>query len=464
MPLSEEAKKVMDLLEVGNVFLTGGAGVGKSYTTKEVIAAYGILHKNVAVLASTGIAAVHVGGQTLHSFMKFGIAKVLPELMESKLYPHQKKALRTIIGNLDLLVIDEISMVSAGVTEMIAYRLDQFAFNGRILVVGDFLQLPPVRKKDEERRLMFQFKISESEQDESFGYAFESPKWEAFAFEKVELEEVKRTSDETFIKYLHDVRSGVCDMGVKRFIAGLVSNRLSKELAEKCTILYATNKKVREFNEARLTATEEPIHEIAAKVSIQSSTEGVEKRVESYLENLPIEKNLRIKVGAPVLFTTNTELFRNGQRGVVTAIVNTKEEYTITVRIDGGGEVTVEQGSYELAHYDFEEDKDGGVEVKQNIIAKITQFPLRLAWSLTIHKSQGMSIDNIAVSIDEIFEKSQFYVAISRATSVEGLTLLSRKNEAALDAWVERMIVVDEKVLEFYRNYPKPKRKLKALF
>lgn len=461
--MGEDAKRLIDILQHENVFLTGGAGVGKSYATKEVVAFYEKLDKNVAVLASTGIAAVHVGGQTLHSFMKFGIAKILPELVDTKLYPHQRKALKSMIANLDLLVIDEISMVSAGVMEMLHYRLEQFGFRGRMLVVGDFLQLPPVRKKDEEQRLMFQYKIDSSEQDAYFGYAFESPYWAEFSFEMVELEDVKRTSDAEFIRYLHDVRSGVCDRGVKAFILSLVSRRLTKELAFKSTVLYATNRKVKAFNESRLVATEEPIFDIEAKVSIQSSTEGIERRVDQYIENLPIERTLRIKVGAPVLFTTNTEQFRNGQRGVVTAIVNEKEEYAITVRIDGGGEVTVEQGSYELTHYDFEEDKKGTVEIKQSVIAKITQFPIRLAWSLTIHKSQGMSIDNIAVSIDEIFEKSQFYVAISRATSTEGLTLLSRKDDAALEAWIEKMIMVDEKVLAFYRNYTKPPKQW-ALF
>ena len=461
--MGEDAKRLIDILQHENVFLTGGAGVGKSYTTREVIAFYEKLGKNVAVLASTGIAAVHIGGQTLHSFMKYGIAKILPELVEMKLYPHQRKALKAMIANLDLLVIDEISMVSAGVMEMIHYRLEQFGFHGRILVVGDFLQLPPVRKADEEKRLMFQFGIEEHERDAYFGYAFESTHWDAFGFEMVELDEVKRTSDEAFIRYLHHVRGGVCDCGVKEFIRSHVTGRLTKELAFKSTILYATNRKVKAFNESRLTADLEPIHDIEAKVSIQSSAEGVEKRVEQYLENLPIERTLRIKVGAPVLFTTNTEQFRNGQRGLVTSIVNGEEGYTITVAIDGGGEVSVERSDYELTHYDYEQDKEGGVEVKPSVIAKITQFPIRLAWSLTIHKSQGMSIDNIAVSIDEIFEKSQFYVAISRATSPEGLTLLSRKSEAALETWIDRMIMVDEKVLSFYQNYTKPQKQL-ALF
>jgi ATP-dependent exoDNAse (exonuclease V) alpha subunit len=459
VPISDAAKQVIDLLEHDHVFLTGGAGVGKSYTTKEVIAFYEKLGKNVAVLASTGIAAVHLGGQTLHSFLKFGIAKILPELIETKLYPHQRKALKSIVAHLDLLVIDEISMVSAGVMAMVRYRLEQFGFRGRVLVVGDFLQLPPVRKSDEERRLMFQFSIDESEKERYFGYAFESEAWGAFGFETVELEEVKRTDDATFIRYLHDVRNGVCDRGVKAFIASLATGKLTKELAENSTLLYATNHKVREFNESRLCAGSEPIFDIAAKVSIQSSGEGVERRVEQYIENLPVERTLRLKVGAPVLFTTNTEQFRNGQRGVVTAIENGKEGYAIAVRIDGGGEVNVEQSDYELTHYDFEKDKEGKVAVTQNVIAKVIQFPLRLAWSLTIHKSQGMSIDRIAVSIDEIFEKSQFYVAISRATSPEGLTLLSRKSPEALEAWIERMIMVDEKVLGFYRNDTKAKVK-----
>lgn len=452
---NEDLKKVIEALENSNVFLTGGAGVGKSYTTKEVISFYKKLDKNVLALASTGIAAVHIGGQTLHSFFKLGISKILPELIESTLYPAQKKELKSIISNLDLLIIDEISMVSSGVMEMIEYRLNQFGFNGRVLVVGDFLQLPPVRKNNEEKRLMVQYAIKEEEQERYFGYAFDSLSWGNFVFKKIELTTVKRTNDIEFISYLHNIRNGACDIGVKTFIGSITSNRLDKETAYKSTILYATNKKVKEYNEARLLALDEPLFEMDAKIEVLAKSKDIDKKIDTYIENLPIERVLKIKVGAPILFTTNTEEFKNGQRGVVAKILNDKDGYKIVILTDTKKKVVLAQYPFELSHYEFEEKNDKTIQVKQNTLAKIKQFPIKLAWSLTIHKSQGMSIDNIAVFIDEIFEKSQFYVAISRATSVNGLLLLSKKDKSWLDGWIEKMISVDEKVIDFYINYHK---------
>jgi ATP-dependent exoDNAse (exonuclease V) alpha subunit len=256
--VNQDSKEILSILEHHNVFLTGGAGVGKSYTTKEIIQAYEKLNLNVVALASTGIASVHIGGQTVHSFFKLGISKVVEEMIDIKLYPQQRKLLKNIISNLHLLIIDEISMISASVMDMIFFRLKQFGFKGKVMVVGDFLQLPPVQKNDDILKLQEVYNIQDEDIDKYFGYAFMSDSWKKFNFYKYELTTVKRTTNKEFIKYLEDIRYGICKDEIKQFIHSIVTNRLTKQVANSSTLLYATNHKVKTFNHQRLQSNPNP--------------------------------------------------------------------------------------------------------------------------------------------------------------------------------------------------------------
>ncbi|MEA2091651.1 MAG: AAA family ATPase, partial [Campylobacterota bacterium] len=173
-----------------NIFLTGGAGVGKTTITREIIEHFEAEAKKVAKLASTGMAATLIDGQTLHSFLDLGIASNVDELEKNgKL--EVKKKIKKLISSMDLIVIDEISMVSDTLLDMIKLRLTQADFSGCVLVVGDFLQLPPVVRGGGEVK-----------------FAFESDSWAEFEFEKVELTHIYRTDDKEFIELLGSVRDG----------------------------------------------------------------------------------------------------------------------------------------------------------------------------------------------------------------------------------------------------------------
>jgi len=453
---SEAAESVLKALRDGSVFLTGGAGVGKSYTTREVIDYYITAGRNVAVLASTGIAAVAIGGQTVHSFFKLGIAKILPELEASTLRPHHKKELTKLIPKLDLVIIDEISMISAGVFEAIEHRLNQFGFLGDLLVVGDFLQLPPVRRADEENRLMFQFKLPEEERERYFGYAYASPAWERCNFQMLELKEVKRTEDETFIRMLHAVRYGEREGGVKAYLHGMV--KPLREHDKQSTLLFAVNARVDQYNSHRLADSPHPIEKLQARIELlEPHNEFLDKQVASYINALPVEEILSLRLEAPILFTINTPNYCNGERGVVEKIYEDEERGQIVkVKKSDGNCVEVEPFTFEMMRHEVD-DED---EIAHKTVAKITQFPLRLAWAMTIHKSQGMSINKLDIAIDEIFERAQFYVALSRATDPSGVSLLSARPAHQLERWMDRMIMADPNVVAYYRNYrAKPRQR-----
>ena len=210
---------VLEALKHSNVFLTGGAGVGKSYITNEVISDYHRRGKQVVALGSTGVSAVNIGGFTVHSFFVFGIASNFEELAAHD--RHAKKRLsdlKKVLKATDLIVIDEVSMVSADLMDMIAYRLNHYGYLGKILFVGDFYQLPPIQKNTSASHL-FSDRL----------YAFESSAWEAFGLTIIELTQMKRTQDAEFTYILDKVRRGICDDEVTLICSGCGIPRCPKK-------------------------------------------------------------------------------------------------------------------------------------------------------------------------------------------------------------------------------------------
>lgn len=203
-------EQILEILSHSNVFLTGGGGVGKSYLTASIIRHYKENFKNVIILGSTGISAVSLGGVSLHSFFKFGYCKDYEELRRFDYHQKDKLSkLRSMLDACDLLVIDEISMVSSNLMEMIRYRLLTSKFKGRALIVGDFYQLPPVQKEQNENRLF------------NFLYAFNSSAWEEMKFTNVELLISKRTNDLKFYEILSRLRVGELDDEIMSYIESL---------------------------------------------------------------------------------------------------------------------------------------------------------------------------------------------------------------------------------------------------
>ena len=412
-------------LSLNNIFLSGGAGVGKSYLTQKIIELFHQEAQTVVPLGSTGISAVNINGYTLHSFFLFGIASSLEELrVQDKKRGSRLRELKKIIENLDLLIIDEISMVSADLMDMIYYRLERMNFNGKVLVVGDFYQLPPIVKKQEENRLF----------DKSF-YAFESSAWDKFNFEAVILEEIKRTKDIEFANILSYIRKGELTQDVKSYLLSLHQNNFTA--GDDVTYLFGRNLEVERMNKEKLALVDS--NEMLYYWQIEKIKSVNDKRIDSWAKALPVVESLHLKVGAPVIFTVNRwGQFVNGQKGVVVGV----ELEQITVRTNDKDIV--------LSRHEFELTELNSDTLESEVVATLEQFPIKLAYAITIHKSQGMSLASLVCNVDNLFAPGQFYVAISRA--VDPILLKLEYNRGDLNSYLERVIVKNEQVDNFYKE------------
>ena len=383
-----------------NVFLTGGAGTGKSYTTKCIIENFYKSGKNVVALGSTGISAVNIGGITLHSFFRFGRINDINELAKhDKTQRNELKELYKVLSKLDLIIIDEISMVRSSTFEMVAYRLRMGGFKGALLVVGDFYQLEPVVSRDEKG------------QNSLFGgfYAWQSMAWSDMSFVNFMLTKPKRTSDLGFFSILERIRVGVCDDEVMGFLA----SRVEQNPPANALRLFGTNAKVDALNEERLNMLKTPLFHVEA--AIKASQSVSETELKSWLAGINIAKVLELKVGAEVIICANKRgSYYNGERAEVLEL----KEDGIIVRKHNDELCSIEPVCLELNAY-----ADEGGNVAKQVLASFVQYPLRLAYAITIHKSQGMSLDDYICDVNDIFASGQLYVALSRAKSAKGLFL-----------------------------------------
>lgn len=410
-------KNIINLLESNkNVFLTGGAGVGKTTTTLNIIKHFESEAKKVAKLASTGMAATLLGGQTLHSFFDLGIANNIQEL-ELKKKKDIKKKIKKIISNISLIVIDEISMVSDTLFEMVYFRLQQANFQGTLLVVGDFLQLPPIQK------------------NKSVSFAFESPVWKSAQFHTIELTHIYRTDNAAFIHLLQNIRFGFVDESIHNHL-----NQYIKPLPENLsefTFLFGKNNSASQHNIQQLNFLDGELFIKEAQI-IKHKNTVKDKEIEQFLNDARIEKELAIKIGTPVLFTRNAWNYFNGERG---KIINIDQEYLYIQKKDGK---IIKLEQIQQSKYIWNEQKiNDQIELVEEAIFSIYQYPIKPAFAITIHKSQGMSIEDLIIQTNEIFSPSQFYVAISRSSNPYRLNLIAPQKQ-----W-SQLIYVHQKALKF---------------
>lgn len=416
---------VLEKLKSQNVFLTGGGGVGKTHTAMEIISEQRRKKQSVVVLASTGIAAVNIGGQTVHSFFKFGVSNNLEELALWDKKNKNLPALYELLKKLDLLVIDEVSMLGAGLFGMIAFRLNRAGFSGRVLALGDFCQLPPV--KAPVQTSLFDGGV----------YAFESLAWKEFDFAVIELEQIRRTKDAQFAGVLNKIRKARLDDEVLAYLFGLARNKPLS--TREYTNLYGTNKEVSAFNRLKLEQINAPFARFGADVELSPHTPR--EAMLAWLKTLPIEQDLYVKVGASVLFTVNKAgEFYNGQQGVITGFVDEN-----IVILSGGQEIILSRYEFVMSEYDFSASTPQEIE-----LAFCRQFPIKVAFAITIHKSQGMGIENLICNIDNIFTPSQFYVALSRGISPQ--TLILRRALPITREYLRSIVRVNDAVLRFYED------------
>jgi ATP-dependent DNA helicase PIF1 len=403
--LSPEQEHALELLRSGeNVFLTGGAGSGKSYLIRHFM---GELNpKQTPILASTGAAAVLLGGRTFHSFFGLGIMEGgVDATYERASKDHRlMKRLKDVEG----VIIDEISMIP-GAALMLAEALSQKARDSklpwggmRVICVGDFAQLPPVTRTGQR------------------DWAFRNEVWQRSGFQICQLSHNQRIQENDFLDVLSDVRYGKITPRVFDFLSDKVRPHDEEDPG---TRLFGRRDMSENFNQKKLGEINE------LEVVIDSIYLGSEKYIETLTKMAPVPQKLILKIGARVIFLQNDPQKRwiNGTRGVVAKI----EADKITVKKDQGREVNVEKTTFSL------QDAEG------NVNATVIQFPLNLAYATTIHKSQGATLDDLWCDLRSLWEPGQAYVALSRLRSADGLKLVG---------WNPRSIIVDPKVLEFYKD------------
>lgn len=401
--LSLEQASALELLRSGeNVFLTGGAGSGKSFLIRHFMK--DIDSKEMPILASTGAAAVLLGGRTFHSFFGLGIMEGGPDATYER--ASKDKRLLARLRKVEGVIIDEISMIP-GQALMIAEALSQRARDSklpwggmRVIAVGDFAQLPPVTQTGQR------------------DWCFMNEVWRQSGFQSVMLSHNQRVSDNLFLDILSDVRHGLVTERVRDFLNDHIQTHDEDHPG---TRLFPRKIHAEKFNQKKLDELSEE------EVTIDSIYFGSEKHIEILMKTAPVPLKLVLKLGCRVMFLQNDPQKRwvNGTRGVVTDIELDK----IIVKKDNGREVQVDKSSFAL------QDAEG------NIMASVIQFPLTLAYATTIHKSQGATLDDLWCDLSSLWEPGHAYVALSRLRSAEGLHLI---------AWNPRSIIVDPKVLDFY--------------
>lgn len=394
--LQEEA---LDILKLGkNVFLTGAAGSGKTYVLNKYITYLKRHQVQTAVTASTGIAATHLQGMTIHSWSGIGVKDRLDEKELDKLSSNER--IRKHYETTRVLIIDEISMLHPHQLEMvdgIAKNIlkNDLPFGGmQVVLCGDFFQLPPV---------------SSSAASEKY-FAFECAAWENSDFHVCYLHEQHRQGDDPLLDILNDIRSGTAGEHTK--VPLRTRYKKEPQSAVKPTKLYSRNINVDTINESELLGI------TSEEKSFSMTTKGHSSLIEGLKKTCLAPEELHIKVGAEVMFIKNDPYgdYVNGTRGVVTGFAKTTQGWPIVKTCDGKNITAYPE------EWKFE---DNG-----KIRAIISQVPLRLAWAITIHKSQGMTLDAVEVDLGDTFEPGMGYVALSRVRRLDGLKLMNLNDMA----------------------------------
>ena len=414
---NERQKIALHYMNLGyNIFITGGGGVGKSYVLKKFISEQNALNKNIIVTAPTGIAALNLDGVTAHRAFKIPIKPLVSV--------RKPKAVDIVIES-DIIILDEISIC----------RLDVFDYISRIIldendrrkkytrrrpiqfiVSGDFFQLPPV-VSDNDRYIL------ELAYDQQFGkgFAFQSVYWKQFKFISIALNQVIRQQDAMFIDNLNNLRLGI-ENSLNYF-----EMYSSPDEMKDAILVCGSNRKVAEKNQFELNKIKEKI--VTYTAEIDGDLSPVDK---------PTDEILKLKVGARVMTLINDPLdkFRNGSFGEITNL----EDDIITVEMDSGFTVKLSKYSWYSYDYSIEKEKTKN-KLKAKVVGTFTQFPVKLAYAITIHKSQGQTYD--AMNLDPYcWDCGQLYVAMSRVRDIEHLHIISRLQR--------KYLLTSDSVIKFY--------------
>ena len=411
------------------LFVTGRAGTGKTTLLRYVAESS---QKNTVVVAPTGIAAINAGGVTIHSFFKLPFAPFIPSVIEAKkLIAGQKMRaeFRSVIRSVDMIIIDEVSMLRADILDAIDvvlrhYRNSKFPFGGvQMVFFGDMYQLPPVCVNDEWFILKDYY---------STPYFFSAKVFEKQEIVCLELDKIFRQRDADFVEILNQVRNNNISKENFNRLNDRYNPDFDLENNQDFVVLTTHNAVSDDINESRLI-------DIDSKTFIFDA--AIKGDFPEYL--FPVEQQIVLKKGARVMFTANDHinperLYYNGKMGTVVEL----EDNNVYVTCDGEDDpIQVNYETWENNTFSYNR-KENSVDVKT--IGTFTQLPLRLAWAITIHKSQGLTFQKVAIDAANSFTSGQVYVALSRCTSLDGIVLLSPINSNS--------IMVDSRIQRFSKN------------
>lgn len=410
-----------------NLFITGKAGTGKTtflHRLKEISG------KQMAVVAPTGVAAINAGGTTIHSFFQLPLTPFFPTsegrkqlISQTRMRGHRRRVLQ----ELELLVIDEISMVRADLLDAIDASLRHFRYRGdqlfggvQVVFIGDMFQLSPVAK-EEEWRLLSEYYQSP--------YFFHSRAIMQDSPVYIEFEKIYRQTNNNFIQVLNEIRNNCLSPESFRMLENRYDPQFTPKYEDDYIVLTTHNYKADQINRRELNKLEGETSRFAAKIEGEYSE-----------RNYPTESVLELKPGAKVMFLRNdteSARFYNGKTGVVDKI----EGDSIIVCCDGDEYIEVERTVWENIGYSANPDTK---QIEENILGRFIQYPLRLAWAITIHKSQGLTFDKVVIDAGQAFAPGQVYVALSRCRSLEGIVLLSKIHPDSIRN--------DHQIIDYERN------------
>ena len=406
-----------------SLFLTGKAGTGKTTFLREVVR---YTKKKCIVLAPTGIAAVNAGAMTIHSFFQFGLGPFVQGVIEPKSDFRINKSKLELIRHLQLLIIDEVSMVRADLMDHIDVELRRIRRNSKpfggvqLLMIGDLQQLPPIARGGEDDLLRQYYKTL---------YFFSSVALKSMKYSCIELKNVYRQTDRHFIDILNHARDctltsqDISDLNA-RYIPGF-----SPKTEDGYIRLMTHNRQVDYINETELEKLDNKPYTFVAAVT------GTFPE-----ESYPTADSLTLKKGAQVMFIKNDpeRRFINGTLGEVKSI----DKNSIAVRLaESGTVIDVEPMEWQNIRYQFDEESK---EISSKQIGRFKQYPLKAAWAITVHKSQGLTFDKAIIDVHAAFSPGQAYVALSRCRTLDGLVLSSP---------VSASVFMRDNAVDAYMNY-----------
>lgn len=404
-----------------SIFLTGKAGTGKTTLLREIIAT---THKNTVVVAPTGIAALNAGGVTIHSMFQLPFSAFIPSYDEASKFTETVKfenketlrrhfkmnnVKRNVIRNMELLIIDEVSMLRADLLDAIDFMMQTVRRNSRsfggvqVLFIGDLLQLPPVIRDEEWRTLRNYYKGK---------FFFHSHVIQQNPPLYIELSKIYRQTDDTFISVLNNLRNNQITPQDIQVLNEYVKPDFDLKNNPGYITLTTHNAKADSINE-------QAINDLAGnEFSFQPFIVG------DFPEKIfPVEENLKLKVGAQVMFVKNDISFEkryfNGKMGIIKSL--SPEEIFVHFPEENK---TIEVEKYEWKNIRYKVN-ELTKEVEEEVLGTFAHYPLKLAWAITVHKSQGLTFEKAALDVSQVFLPGQAYVALSRLTSLNGLILLS---------------------------------------